>query len=66
MEVDLEKMRVASQQPEQTDNDREAILSLARTLDRFGTALQALSRELTEMADAEVAELPTSDETIQR
>lgn len=67
IEVDLERMKkVASRQPKQTDNDREAILSLARTLDQVGTALQALSRELTEMADAEVAELPVSDETIQR
>jgi len=59
-------MMFASQQPKQSDNDREAILSVARTLDRVGTALQALSRHLTEMADAEVAELPASDETIQR
>ncbi len=66
IEADLEELTVASQQQEQSDNDREAILSLARTLDRAGTALQALSRHLTELADAEVAELPTSDETIQR
>jgi len=67
IEVDLERMRkVASRQPKQSDNDREAILSLARTLDRVGTALQSLSRDLTKMADAEVAELPASDETIQR
>lgn len=67
IEADLAKMKkVASRQPKQSVNDREAILSLARTLDRVGTALQALSRELTEMADAEVAELPTSDEAIQR
>jgi len=66
MEADLEEMMVAFQRQEQADNDREAILSVARTLDRVGTALQALSRELTEMADAEVADLPASDTTIQR
>jgi hypothetical protein len=40
---------------------REAVLSLARTLDRFGSALQNLSQQLTDMVAEEVAEGPAAD-----
>jgi hypothetical protein len=44
------------------DVSREVVLTFARTLDRLGTALQSISRQLTEMA--EVAELPASDDEL--
>ncbi len=42
---------------------REAVLSLAHTLDRFGSALQNLSRQLTDMVTEEVAEGPAAEAT---
>ena len=42
---------------------REAVLSLAHTLDRFGSALQNLSRKLTNMVTEEVAEGPAAETT---
>jgi hypothetical protein len=44
---------------------REAVLSLARTLNRIGTSLQKISQTLTDMAAQEVA-VQTTGDTVER
>jgi hypothetical protein len=57
----------ASQTSESTDDsmNRAAILTLARSLDQMGSALQMLSRRLTEMAAPEVAARTAASDSIQ-
>jgi hypothetical protein len=57
IDAEIDQMTTASQQRAKEVVSRNAILSLARTLDRMSATLQAISRHLTEMAAPEVAEV---------
>ncbi len=67
VEVEFDQLIAASQPQEEEVISRQAILSLARTLDGMSATLKAVSRHLTEMAAPEVAERPVwIDESTQR
>lgn len=69
IDAEFDRTIAASQPQKQKQNvvRREAILSLARTLDQVSATLQAISQHLTDVATSEVAELPAwTDEPVRR